>query len=779
MQNSCYIKKIAVLGAGVMGAQIAAQCVNAGFETYLFDLAGKTQDPLQPVLQAIAKLKQLKPSPLGHSQLADCIHACVYEEHLPILQGCDLVIEAIAERLDWKVALYQKIAPYLQAQAILVSNTSGLPMQQLAEVLPAALQARFLGAHFFNPPRYMHLLELIATSKTDASLLDEMETWFTRYLGKGVIRAKDTPNFIANRIGVFALLTSMHWAQKLGLGLDEVDALTGSLIGRAKSATFRTMDVVGLDTLAHVVATMQQQLTSDPWHAYFSLPSWLTTLIAQGHLGQKSGQGIYRKQQQTIAVYDVQTAAYRVAAGAVSPTVRAILSEPDPSLRMHKLMRCEDAQARFLTACFIDLFHYCAYHLQSIAHSVRDVDLAMRWGFGWQQGPFELWQAIGVVTMKDYMETSIQDKMTMSDAALPAWLQVSPAFYQDQTAYAPATQSYVPNSQLPVYQRQLIPVAVGQASGVRKQVIWANAALILWALSDDVGVLSFATKANSIGPALISGFHQALDIAEKSLAGVIIYQDDEHNFSAGANLVDVLSYVDKQQYAGVDALLASFQNLLLRIKYSPVPVVAALRGRALGGGCELLLHCARTVAAFESYPGLVEIGVGLIPAGGGCKEMAARATAGIPTAFEHIAKATVAASAIDAQAMHYLRADDCYVLHSNEVLYVAQMQIRMLQANNYVAPMAKSIKVAGREGRAHLLAGLVNWLEGGFISQHDYFIGSELAYVLTGGDLYQGTLVDEAWFLKLERDVFVRLLQTELSQARIKHLLSTGKPLRN
>jgi 3-hydroxyacyl-CoA dehydrogenase len=782
------IKKIAVLGAGVMGAQIAAHCVNAGIQTLLFDLESKDGRKSGIVDSAIVNLTKLKPSPLATPQTASLITACNYGEHLSKLDDCDLIIEAIAERLDWKEALYQKITPYLKHNAILVSNTSGLSINQLARVLPSELQARFCGMHFFNPPRYMHLAELTPTETTSPDLLNHLETWLTRYLGKGVVRAKDTPDFIANRIGVFSLLVTFHHAKTWNLGLDEVDALTGTLLGRPKSATCRTMDVVGLDTLQHVVHTLAQLLPDDPWHALFHLPDWLIALIKQGHLGQKTGQGLYRKNGRAIEVYDVAKLDYRPANGMVDPEVKAILTSPNPQERMQRLLACKHPQARFLSACFRDLFHYCAFHLQDIAENVRDVDLALRWGFGWQQGPFETWQASGISEWRAFIQEGIADSTALSSAPIPDWMIHLNSFYTEEGAFKPATASFVGRRQLPVYERQFFPDRVLLEKPLQLATLFENEGVRLSSLQDDVAVIEFKSKANTIGQSVIDGFSQALNIVEQRCQGLIIYQPDVSNFSSGADLRGVAALIESGQKNALNQMIHDFQCLLMRIKYSAIPIVAALRGRALGGGCELLMHCDGVVAAFESYPGLVEVGVGLIPAGGGCKEMARRAalkadgrdlTSYIRSYFEQIATAVVASSAPEASQLGYLQARDTWVMHADEVLYTALSKVKSMQAENYQPPVPKCFPVAGRAGHALLQSGLVNWLEGGFISQHDYYLANQLASVLCGGDVDAGTLVDEAWMLRLEKEAFLTLANHPLTQARIRHLLETGKPLRN
>lgn len=788
MQEPRYIRKVAVLGAGVMGAQIAAHCVNAGFETLLFDLPAKEKNHNAIVDKAIAGLNKLKPTPLATPQTTTLLQARNYEDNLPDLTSCDLIIEAIAERMDWKEDLYQRISPYLDEQAILVSNTSGLSINALANALPKVHRARFCGVHFFNPPRYMHLAELIPAKTTPPELLDFLETWLTSHLGKGVVRAKDTPNFIANRVGVFSLLATLHHAQAMELGIDEVDALTGALLGRPKSATFRTMDVVGLDTMAHVVNTMQEQLSNDPWHEAFKLPDWLVSLIKQGHLGQKSGQGIYRKKGKVIEVYDIGQQDYRLAKGTVSDEVKAIMKLPEAHERMNRLFASDDRQARFLAACFRDLFHYCAFHLQEIASNVRDVDLAIRWGFGWQTGPFETWQAAGVDSVRDGIDQGIAEGHSMSQVKLPSWLYNIDDFYSSKGAYSPELGDFQERSRLPVYQRQFFPDSVINAPRPGLETWFENDAVRLWHLKDNVAVVSFKSKANTIGQAVLDGMNEALDIAEKKAQGLIIYQQDVNNFSSGADLRAVAALIQANKMQALEAMIADFQQMVMRLKYSPIPTVAALRGRALGGGCELMMHCDSVTAAFESYPGLVEVGVGLIPAGGGCKEMAMRAAlqaqhtdimAFIKPYFEQIAMAVVAGSAPDALHRAYLQPTDNWVMHNNEVLFTALANVYSMQAANYIPPLKTRFSVAGREGHAQLQVGLVNWLEGGFISKYDYFLANNLADVLCGGDINQGELVDEAWMLKLEREAFMTLASSPLTQARISHLLETGKPLRN
>lgn len=788
MQEPFFIKKVAVLGAGVMGAQIAAHCVNAGIETLLFDLAAKEGAPNALIDKAIANLGKLKPAPLATPQTAGFLQARNYEKNLPDLAQCDLIIEAIAERLDWKEDLYKKIAPHINKNAILVSNTSGLSINALAAVLPEQLRHHFCGVHFFNPPRYMHLAELIPAKTTEPALVDHLEAWLTSRLGKGVVRARDTPNFIANRIGVFSLLVTLHYAESMNMGLDEVDALTGPMLGRPKSATFRTMDVVGLDTMQHVVNTMDEQLADDPWHSLYKLPQWLQAMIKEGHLGQKSGQGIYRKNGKQIEVYDLNTKGYRPSNPVLSDELKSIMKIANPVERMQKLASSSDKQAQFITACYRDLFHYCAYHLETIADNVREVDLAIRWGFGWQFGPFETWEMSDLAAMRTMIEKAMADGKTLSKASLPAWLAPLKAFYTEEGAFSPKNTSYSPRSTLPVYQRQFFPDKVLKERVHASKTIYENEGVHLWLLKDEVAVVNFKSKANTIGQAVLDGMEEAIARAEKECQGLIVYQQDASNFSSGADLRGVAGLIQDKKIAALDAMISQFQRVAMRLKYSTVPTIAALRGRALGGGCELTMHCDAVVSAFEAYPGLVEVGVGLIPAGGGCKEFALRAAqkaegvdlmAFIQPYFQQIATAFVAGSAAEAKQRGYLKASDYWVMNANEVLYAALNKVKAMQAANYQPPLKSLFKVAGREGHARLQAGLVNWLEGGFISKYDYYLSNELAKVLCGGDVYEGQMVDEHWLLNLEKQAFMTLASKPETQARIAHLLETGKPLRN
>jgi len=784
------IRKVAVLGAGVMGAQIAAHLANADVDTLLFDLPAKDGKPNGIVEKAIANLGKLSPSPVATKGKAAAITPANYDQHLELLRDCDLIIEAIAERMDWKKALYDRIEPYVAPHAILASNTSGLSINGLAEVLPESMHTRFCGVHFFNPPRYMHLAELIPCIKTDRQVLEGLETFLVTTLGKGVVYAKDTPNFIGNRIGVFSILSTLHHTAQFGLGFDEVDALTGPLLGRPKSATYRTSDVVGLDTMAHVIKTMADTLPEDPWHGYFKAPEWLQALVAKGALGQKTGAGIFMKKGKDIVVLDLKAQDYRPATGVADPEVVAILKNKNPAEKIAQLRASQHPQAQFLWALLRDLFHYSACHLASIADTARDVDLAIRWGYGWKQGPFETWQAAGWKQVAAWIAEDIVAGKAMSSAPLPDWVfDGRDGVHEAAGSFSPARGELLPRSNLAVYNRQRFPDPVLGERANPGQTVFETDSVRMWHDGDGIAVLSFKTKMNTVGDGVLAGILEAVDRAEKEFQGLVIWQPTEP-FSAGADLAGALASLQAGKLDEFEKMVATFQSASQRIKYSLVPVVAAVRGLALGGGCEFQMHAARTVLALESYVGLVEAGVGLLPAGGGLKEIAVRAAqaagpggdvfAQLKPYFEAVAMGKVSGSALEAKELQLARPGDVVVFNAYELLHVAKAQARALAESGYRPPLpARAIPVAGDVGIATFRMMLENMIEGRFISEHDYEVSKRIATVLCGGEVDRGSLVDEEWLLRLEREHFVALAQMPKTQERIAHMLKTGKPLRN
>ncbi|MBN8474252.1 3-hydroxyacyl-CoA dehydrogenase NAD-binding domain-containing protein [Sulfuritalea sp.] len=790
------VRKVAVLGAGVMGAQIAAHCVNAKVPVVLFDLPAKEGPKNGIVLKAIEGLKKLSPAPLGNKDDASCIEVANYDDNLELLKGCDLIIEAIAERMDWKHDLYKKVAPFIAPGAIFASNTSGLSITALSDGFDAELKARFCGVHFFNPPRYMHLVELIPTATTKPEILNQLEGFLVTTLGKGVVRAKDTPNFIANRVGVFSMMATMHEAQKYGLSCDVVDDLTGAKLGRAKSGTFRTADVVGLDTMGHVIKTMQDTLPDDPFAAIYQTPEVLTKLVTAGALGQKSGAGFYKKVGREVQRLDFATGQYVAGGGKADDLVVRILKEKDPAKRMKALRDSTHPQAQFLWAIFRDAFHYIAVHLEAIADNARDIDFAMRWGFGQKLGPFETWQAAGWQQVATWVKDDIDAGKALCAAPLPAWVfDGRTGVHAADGSWSPVRRANVPRSALAVYARQPFRAKVegeGAADGSKAgTTVFEDESVRIWHQGDEVLVFSIKTKMHAIGAGVIDGLSKAIAEAEANYKGLVIWGADAAEggaFSAGADLQAMLPLFMSGGVKAIEPEVAKLQACFQRMKHANVPVVAAVAGLALGGGCELALHAARRVASIESYIGLVEVGVGLIPAGGGLKEAALRAAADargndllqfLKTYFTNAAMASVSKSALEARQMGYLKPDDVIVFNPYELLHVAKVEARAMFDAGYRPPLQKLVPVAGRYAIGTIMMQLVNMRDGGFISAHDFKLGQMIASIVSGGDVDPGSLVSEQWLLDLERKAFMELLNHPKTQERIMGMMQTGKPVRN
>jgi 3-hydroxyacyl-CoA dehydrogenase len=799
------VKKVAVLGAGVMGAQIAAHLVNVKVPVILFDLPAKEGPKNGIVIKAVEGLKKLKPAPLGVPEDAVLIQQANYEENMERLRECDLIIEAIAERMDWKTDLYHKIAPFIAEGAIVASNTSGLSITKLSEALPESIKPRFCGIHFFNPPRYMTLVELINTPTTEAKVLDDLEAFVTSALGKGVIRAHDTPNFIANRVGIASMLATIKEAEAFKLTYDVVDDLTGKKLGRASSGTFRTADVVGLDTMAHVIKTLQDNLgpgkIADPFADIYGTPPVLAKLIESKSLGQKTGAGFYKKQGRDILRLDPESMEYVPAGAKANEVVGRMLKKPAGE-RLKLLREAEGAEARFLWAILRDQFHYAAVHLESIAETARDIDFAMRWGFGSKQGPFELWQEAGWKQVATWIQEDIDAGKALSKAPLPEWVFKGPVaeaggVHTAEGSWSPAAKKFIPRRKLPVYERQFFPEDVlgskAPAFETAGTTLHEDDAIRLWTLDGanaDVLIASIKTKMHAISPDVAEGLAMGVDLAEKSYKGMVIWSNDEM-FSAGADLQAMLPAFMMGGAKAIEGAEAELQNVMLKLRYAAVPVVSAIRGIALGGGCEMAVYSAKRVAAMESYVGLVEVGVGLVPGAGGLAYIARRAAENASTStnkdilpfltegFTAAAMAKVGTSAIESRKIGYLLDSDVIVPHKDELLFVALNEARALFNAGYRAPHKRQFPVVGRNGLATIKGQLVNMRDGGFISAHDFHIAGLIAGVVCGGDVDAGTLVTEEYLMTLERKAFCSLLEHPKTQERIMGMMSTGKPVRN
>ena len=801
------VKKVAVLGAGVMGAQIAAHLVNVKVPVILFDLPAKEGPKSGIVTKAVEGLKKLKPAPLGVVEDAVLIQQANYEEHLDLLKDCDLIIEAIAERMDWKLDLYKKIAPFIAPHAIVASNTSGLSITKLSEALPEEIKPRFCGIHFFNPPRYMALVELINTPTTEAASLDALEAFVTSNLGKGVVRAKDSPNFIANRVGIAGMLATMKEVENFGLTFDVVDDLTGKKLGRASSGTFRTADVVGLDTMAHVIKTLQDTLSGDasagagkfdPFYASFATPEVLKTLLEMGNFGQKTKAGFFKKVGRDVMRFDLASKEY-VPAGQKADEVYGRMLKKPAGERLKLLRNSQGAQGQFLWAILRNAFHYAAVHLASIADNARDVDFCMRWGFGMQQGPFELWQEAGWLEVANMVKEDIDAGKALCNAPLPDWVFKGPVadaggVHTPAGSWNPTTGQFVAPRSLPVYKRQHFPESVLGANApsatTAGTTIHEDEAIRLWTLDDEVLIASIKTKMHAIGAGVIEGLDSAIDMAEKDYQGLVIWSPDEM-FSAGADLQSMLPAFMMGGAKAIDGAAGELQRVMLKLRYANVPTIAAIRGLALGGGCEMAVYSSKRVAAMESYIGLVEVGVGLVPGAGGLTYIARRAAENaaastgkdivpfLTEGFTAAAMAKVGTSALESRKLGYLLESDVVVPHKDELLFVAINEAKAMFASGYRAPHKRQFAVAGRSGVATIKGSLVNMRDGGFISAHDFHIAGLIAEVVCGGDVDAGSLVTEEYLMTLERKAFCSLLTHPKTQDRIMGMMSTGKPVRN
>ena len=713
---------IAVIGAGVMGTGIAAHLAGAGYKTKLFDIVPDgTKDRNIVAKTAIQKALKSKPAPFFTPAFASAIECLNTEDNLAELAECGFIIEAIVERLDIKKKLFDKIIPHISEDAILASNTSGLSIAAMSESLPNSLQARFGVLHFFNPVRYMNLIEVSGSTNTSQETLSALEELASR-LGKSVVHAKDTPNFIANRIGIHSMMVCLHKMQEFKLGIDEIDALVGTVMARSKSAAFQTVDIVGLDTFAHVANNCHESLIDDPSREVFKLPELINQMISQGALGRKSGAGFFKKEGKAILVLDPSTQSYRPQVPSESTALAAALKEKTPSARLQALVSGEEAASQFAWQCLSSNLVYAATLLGDIADDIISIDQAMRWGFNWELGPFEAWDALG---LKESCARMLADGLPV-----PAWVQSlaassTPHFYQGSplaTSMATAQGSYQPIAR----DAKDIQLSILKTEG---KLVEGNDAVSMIDIGDGVLCLEVHTKLNTLDEAVIAGISRAVDIAEKDFSALIIGNNAAH-FCAGANLKMILGAAEQKNWTELDAIILRLQTALQKLRYSSIPTVSAPSGFALGGGAELQMATDAAIAHAETYTGLVEVGVGLIPAGCGCLRLLERytgdlaqvdhvdVTSYVAQASLQIAMAKVSTSADDAKTMRYLRATDGVSLNRSHQLAHAKQRALGLSAG-YRRPMPAVIKAAGADVAATIRGRVASMVEGGFASPDD------------------------------------------------------------
>ena len=760
------IRSVGVLGAGVMGAQIAAHAANAGLPVLLLDLDEAT------ARDGLARARKLKPDPFFTRDAAGLIATGGFDTHLDRLADCDWIVEAVVERLDVKRALLARVEQHRADDAVVTSNTSGIPIASIAEGRGDAFRRHWLGTHFFNPPRYLPLLEVIPTADTDPAVVDAMTRFGDRVLGKGVVVAKDTPNFIGNRIGLYGVLRIFD--QLDSYTIEEIDAITGPAIGRPKSATFRTMDIAGLDVTAHVAANLAGQLTDDGERAAFRLPPVVTDLVQRGWIGAKVGRGFYRKQSKAeggaILTLDPAAMEYRERRAPRLASLDAAASIESTGERVRSLFNGRDRVGDFLRATLAPTLVYAARVAPDIAHSIDDIDRAMRWGFGWDLGPFELWDAIGIDAVLEAAGAS-DDPPPLVAARRAASTPAGTRFRDGRLP--PAAPGL-----------QILGSAKAERPPVRE-----NPGASLIDLGDGVLAIEFHSKMNTLGGDTLAMLTAGIGEAEKNFEALVI-GNDAPAFSAGANLMLALLEAQEENWDELDLMIRTFQSTVVSLRYAAVPVVAAPAGLALGGGCEITLHSDRVQAAAETYLGQVEVGAGLIPAAGGTKELLVRFTGLVPPrgdvlpqvqrAFELIGFGTVSSSAADARRLGLLRETDGVTMNRERLMADAKRAALDLAGGGYRPPPPLADIPAGGAGvRAALDLGVHIAWRAGRISDYDAHIGRLLARILGGGDLPHATTVTEQHLLDLEREAFLSLLGERKTQERMAHILKTGKPLRN
>lgn len=795
------IKKAAVLGSGVMGSQIACHLANIGVQVLLLDIAPKELSEVESkrglsldhpavknriVNDAFKFAQKLKPAPLYHTSFAQRITTGNFSDDMSKIADVEWIIEVVVENLDIKKIIYSDVEKYRTPGTLVTSNTSGIPITLMSEGRSEDFQKHFCGTHFFNPPRYLKLLEIIPGPKTDPDIVDFFMNYGDQFLGKTTVLCKDTPAFIANRVGIYSIMNILEIVEELGLTVDEVDKLTGPVIGRPKSATFRTMDVVGNDTLIKIVRNLYEALPNDEQRDTLKISKLLQGIEDKKLFGSKSGAGFYKKTvvdgKKTILSLNLETLEYEEKKRASFATLEATKPIDNLKERFKPLLAGKDKAGEFYRKHFFGVFQYISNRIPEIADELFKIDDGIKAGFGWDIGPFEIWDSLGVAKTTEMMKES--------GAAPAAWIDEmisagNDSFYKvvdgQKNYYDIPSKSYKPVSGL----EEFILLDTLRDN----KVIWKNAGASVYDLGDGVLNLEFHSKMNTLGGEVISGINKAIDLAEESYRGLVIANEGA-NFSAGANLGLIFMHAVEQEYDEIDFMIAQFQRTMMRARYSDIPVVVAPHGMALGGGCEITLHADRVQAHAELYTGLVEFGVGLIPAGGGTKEFVLRVndavedgdiiTNAFKNAFLNIGMAKVSTSAQEAFDLGILRRGDSISVNKNRQIADAKRAVLKLADAGYTRPVErKDIKVYGKQILGLFEAGANSMVAGKYISAHDQLISQKLGYVMAGGDLSAPTLVSEKYLLELEREAFLSLTGEKKTLERIQSILTKGKPLRN
>ena len=796
------IKKIAVLGSGVMGSRIACHFANIGVQVLLLDIVPKELLPEEEkkglTLESKAVRNRLvnghlqaaiasNPSPLYRKADAHLIQTGNFDDNMKDIATADWTIEVVVENLKIKKLVYDQVEQFRKPGTLITSNTSGIPIHLMLEGRSDDFRKHFCGTHFFNPPRYLKLLEIIPTPETDTEVVDFLLHYGDLYLGKTTVLAKDTPAFIANRVGIYGIMQTLAAMQKTGLSIDEVDRITGPIVGRPKSATFRTLDVVGLDTTVNVANGLYQAGENDESRELFKIPAYVQQMVENKWLGDKTGQGFYKKTKDAkgkteILTLDLNTMEYAPKQKVKFQSLEALKPIEDLRKRIKVFSQQTDKAAQFFNETLFGLFQYVSNRIPEISDELYRIDDALRAGFGWELGPFEYWDAIGA-------REGVQ-RMLEHGYKPAAWVE-------EMLNHGKESFYIVENGNRRYYDIQTkdyktIPGAENFTilDNLRSsKTVWKNSGASLIDLGDGILNIEFHTKMNTMGGDLVAGLNKGIEIAEKDFRGVVI-GNDAANFSAGANLALVYMYALEQEYDEINFMIKQFQDTMMRMRYSAIPVVGAPHGLALGGGCEINLHCDHIQAAAETYMGLVEFGVGLIPAGGGTKEMTLRASERyeegdieyntLKNVYLNIGMAKVSTSAKEAQDLGYIRKSDGITINSNRLLADAKAQAILLAEAGYTKPVPKTnIKVQGKGALAMFLTGANAMYTGRYISEHDKKISHKLAYVMCGGDLSSPTEVSEQYLLDLEREAFLSLTGERKTLERIQSILTTGKPLRN